>query len=198
MIEDQKMFDERKAAEMAAYILLKEKSGKMDYRKLIKLMYLAEIECIKRKGRPMIYDNLVSEENGPVLSETLDLIKRNQKSHSNGWNSLIYDADLDTHTVSVKEGVTPEDDFDILSQAEEKIIDGIWNKFKDYTWKDLSCYTHDNCVEWEKPKGKKSEPIETDKLLKSLGYSNPSIKEFKERLGDHQSLVNFSSRRTYI
>lgn len=192
MIKDYEMFDERKAAEMAAYILLKEKYGKMDYRKLIKLMYLTESKCIEVKGRPMIYDTLASEEKGLVLSKTLDLIRGKRKPHSNGWNSLIYDADLDTCIVSVKERVTPEDNFDILSQAEEEIIDEIWNKFKDYTWQELSDYTHENCVEWKKLKGKKSEPIKIDKLLKSLGYSSLGVKEFKERLGDHQSLVNFS------
>src|SRR5712691_464729 len=68
------MFSERRVAQMAAYLLGREK-GRMNYLKLIKLLYLADRESLKRHGHPISDDRYVSMDHGPVLSTTFNLIK---------------------------------------------------------------------------------------------------------------------------
>lgn len=180
MTREDNLFDERKAAEMAAYILLKEKSGRMDYRKLIKLMYLSESKYIEVEGCPISYDTLVSETKGPVLSKTLELIKGKRRPQSYGWSNLINAADLENNTISVKEWVDPDKDFDLLCVAERKVIDDIWNRFGDMNEDQLSDYTHTNCSEWKKPKAKKPEPIDIIKLLENSELGKERYKEHLE------------------
>lgn len=53
------VFDDRKAAQAAAY-LLKLNGGKMDYRRLITLLYLADREMLLKHGRTITGDEFVN------------------------------------------------------------------------------------------------------------------------------------------
>ena len=82
------LFNERKAAQAAAYLLCKA-GGSLNVLKLVKLMYLAERESLRRYGETITGDALVSMRNGPVLSATLDHINGLVPSCQDGWDSLI-------------------------------------------------------------------------------------------------------------
>lgn len=60
------LFNERKVTHMAAYFL-KQGGGQMSHLKLMKLLYLADREAMRRSGFPMSGDRLVSMPHGPVL-----------------------------------------------------------------------------------------------------------------------------------
>jgi uncharacterized phage-associated protein len=64
-------FESRKAAQISAYFADKE-GGSIEKLKLIKLIYLAEREFVKRHGLPMLYDEFFSLKDGPVCSSTLN------------------------------------------------------------------------------------------------------------------------------
>ena len=66
------MFNEQRVAQMAAYLLGRAR-GHTKYLKLMKLLYLADRESMKRHGHPISGDRYVSMEHGPVLSHTLNL-----------------------------------------------------------------------------------------------------------------------------
>ena len=86
------LFNERKAAQVAAFFLLKasQRDSNITILKLMKLMYLAERKSYQVYGEPIIGDALVSMPNGPVLSSTLDLINfGSTKNLDGGWDSLI-------------------------------------------------------------------------------------------------------------
>lgn len=199
MIKQYNLFNERKAADMAAYFLLKEKNKTMKYMKLIKLMYLADREHLKTYEFPISYDTMVSLEHGPILSETLYLIKGEQPSKPNGWESRIAEADLVNKTVSVKEGITL-DDLGKLSRADCEIMDSLWEQFKDYTQYELRDYTHkkENCPEWKEPgtdenyKGRNYIPIKVEDICKAVGFTEARIEGFKEDLEDAQYLIDRS------
>jgi uncharacterized phage-associated protein len=59
------MFDDRRVAQMAAYLLSREK-GRMNHLKLMKLLYLADRESMKRHGQPISGDRFVAMDHGPV------------------------------------------------------------------------------------------------------------------------------------
>ena len=67
------LFDERKAAQAAVY-LIKKRSDQINYMKLNKLLYLADRKALFEAGQPITGDRMVSMPKGPVLSDILDLI----------------------------------------------------------------------------------------------------------------------------
>jgi len=56
----------------------------MNYLKLMKLLYLADRESMRRNGRPISGDRYVSMDHGPVLSQTLNLINGARKFEEQG------------------------------------------------------------------------------------------------------------------
>ena len=83
-------FSEIKATQAAAF-LLKANGGKMNYMKLIKLLYLADREALSRWERPITGDSYVSMDNGPVLSKVLDKINsgKNPAGEKSYWHDYI-------------------------------------------------------------------------------------------------------------
>ena len=75
-------FNEAKATEAAAR-LIELRGGKMSYRKLIKLLYLADREALLRWGRPVTTDRYVSIDHRPVVSNVYELI-RAEPQHGRG------------------------------------------------------------------------------------------------------------------
>ena len=66
-------FNEKKATQAAARFL-RHSNGRMNYMKLIKLLYIADRDALTRWGRPITTDSYFSLKHGPVLSQVLDLI----------------------------------------------------------------------------------------------------------------------------
>ena len=66
-------FREAKTTQAAARLLTL-RGGRMNYMKLIKLLYIVEREELLSWGRPVTADRCVSLPKGPILSQTLNLI----------------------------------------------------------------------------------------------------------------------------
>lgn len=141
------MFNERKAAEMAAF-LLQRAGGKLNVLKLTKLLYLAERESMNLHGFPICGDRMVSMPKGPVLSGTLDLTSGNTISPH--WEALI--EDREHHDVRLR---TPVERTDLceLSDSAISVMEKVWEKFGQMDQWQLVKFTHDKCAEWEDPNG---------------------------------------------
>lgn len=171
------MFKERRVTQMAAYLLSREK-GHMNYLKLIKLLYLADRESLKRHGHPISGDRYVSMDHGPVLSQTFNLIKGAVKFAEGGWNHWI--ADKADYSVSLKRKAS-RDLLDELSDAHLDVLSDVYSKFgRMDQWK-LVEYAHRYCREWTDPKGS-SIPIEYEAIFKALGRSPAEAKRLGARL----------------
>lgn len=174
------MFNERKVAQMAAYILDGAK-GRMKYLRLMKLLYLADRESMKRNGYPISGDRYVSMEHGPVLSHTLNLINGAVKFQEHGWGYWI--ADKADYAISLKRKVSRHA-LDELSDADIDVLDDVLAKFgKVDQWK-LVDYTHRYCREWKDPKGS-SVAIEYETIFKALGRKPAEAKKMAARV-EHQ------------
>lgn len=81
-------FEFNKAIQATAYLLRRETCREMNYMRLIKILYIADRESIRHTGRPITGDRVIAMKQGPVLSETFDLIKG---SHLRGpeWARFI-------------------------------------------------------------------------------------------------------------
>ena len=174
------LFNEKKAAEVAAYFLVRASKPKkiITLLKLMKLMYLSERLSYQKFGHPIIGDALVSMPHGPVLSKTLDLMNVGSSKKLSPWVRLI--SDKSNRDMSLKEKLTI-DDLRELSDADLEVLKTIWNDFGQRSASTLRNYTHDpkNCPEWQDPDGS-SVPIQLETLLEKIGYAAPDVAEIVE------------------
>jgi uncharacterized phage-associated protein len=178
------MFNEPKVAQMAAYLLSRTR-GKMNYLKLIKLLYLADREAMKRHGHPISGDRYVSMDHGPVLSQTFNLIKGAAQFAEGGWNHWI--ADKADYAVSLKRKA-PREALDELSDADVGVLSGVYAKFGKMDQWELVDYVHRYCREWKDPNGS-SIPITYEEIFRALGRTPAKAKRLGARL-EHQRRID--------
>jgi uncharacterized phage-associated protein len=157
-------YNPRKAAQVAAYFA-NAQGGKINVLKLVKLIYLADREALRRYDAPILMDKFVSMEHGPVNSLTLNQIN-GCSDESAGWDEFI--TDREGHLVGMRKESLGRHDLDELSEAEIRVLRDIWEQFGGMGRYQLRDYTHDNCPEWEDPDGSSS-PIPLERILKFLG-----------------------------
>jgi len=178
------MYSDRKAAQIAAFFLQKKPRRRLPHLKLIKLMYLADRECLKRHGFPVSNDSLVSMPYGPVLSTTLNYINGAVRSTEDGWDQWI--SDRANHEVELLKEDTTREDLDELSDAELKILEATWERFGRLDQWELVEYTHANCGEWRDP-GRSSLPIQYEEVLQAVGWSEEAAKDAADDLATRQT-----------
>ena len=176
------LFSEKKAAEAAAFILLRaaERGANITLLKLMKLLYLAERLSYERFGFPIIGDMLVSMPHGPVLSQTLNLMNAGAPEENRDWYQLIAEKSGRDMALNSDQTLTV-DDLRELSDSDVEVLESIWRKFGRMSALQLRDYTHDpkNCPEWQDPDGS-SIPIELETLLVKLGYSAEDTRKIVE------------------
>jgi len=161
-------FNERKAAQAAAYLLVKH-GGQLNYMKLIKLLYLADRQALLDCGKPITGDRMVSMPKGPVLSGILDLIT---------WGQRREETCVGLEYVSPPEGydvrlVKPGPDFDELSERERSILDEIDARYGNVDKWSLVDLTH-RLPEWRDPRGS-SLPIDPADILRAASQPEEQV-----------------------
>lgn len=125
------LFSEKKAAEAAAFLLLRAKArhANVTLLKLMKLLYLAERLSYERHGIPIIGDRMVSMDHGPVLSRTLDLIMHSELPGKLGASdSLIAEKSGRDMAIRDHRSLTVDDLLE-LSDSDVEVLDSIWRDF---------------------------------------------------------------------
>ncbi len=159
-------FDEAKATQAAAYFLSL-RGGQMHYLKLIKLLYLADREALLRWGTPLTTDRHVSMDHGPVVTKIYSLITEEKPKPV--WASYI-SAPLGDYEVRLLKPAPS----DLLSRAEEKLMDEIHAKFGYQNRWAIVDYLH-TLPEWKDPQGS-SIPISIRDILKAGGEDEEEIR----------------------
>lgn len=176
--------DERKAAHIAAAFVLKSGTTPLTKLKLMKLMYLAERECLAMHGHPMIYDHLVCMPHGPVLSVTLNLINYQDDSHD--WRDVLRKPDR-SHRVLLQAGVK-KSDLGALSENDRVVIGRTWRRFGGLHTNSLSAYTH-TLPEYSNPGGT-SKKLEYSTVLKALGMPRRMAQDVAKDIESWQAMQN--------
>jgi uncharacterized phage-associated protein len=122
---------------------------RMNYMKLLKLLYLAERSSLLEATKSMSGDRLIGMSKGPLLSETYDLIKASSTGNRTGyWCQHIktegYDVVMIDHSAM---------EYDDLSDADESRLHRIYDQFGHMNEEELVEWTHENLAEWTDPKG---------------------------------------------
>lgn len=173
-------FDEQKATQAAAFFA-KKAGGEINYMKLIKLLYLADREALKRWGFPIVGGRYVSMDNGPLTSSIYDATKPSDVGFP-VWKSCFKTAGYDLRLVSAPE---PED----LSRADLEILEYIHQQFGAMDEWGLVHYTHENCHEWVNPRGT-SIAITPEKILQEVGKTEAEI----QSIGDEAAKLSIVER----
>lgn len=124
-------FDERKAA-AAATVLLECSGGRAQHLRVMKLLYLADREAIRRWNAPIVGGEYCSMKLGPVLSNALDVIKNG----GTVWDKHIKRPTNYTIAVSGKPNTRS------LSKMEIDLLREIWTKCEDLETYRLCRTTH--------------------------------------------------------
>ena len=169
------MFCEEKVAQMAAYLLLK-RGGRMAYLKLMKLLYLSNRKSILKHGRMIGEDSLYSMKFGPVMSNTLNLIRGKAEGIGDYWYNLI---ETNGH--------------DVLLRSDPREIDEIYSLYGHMNRFDLANMTHleSVCPEWHNP-GNSRKPIDLKEMLISEGKSEDEANRIIGKMEESQKLKEFS------
>lgn len=181
-------FNEKKATQAAARFL-RLANGRMNYMKLIKLLYIADREALLRWGRPITTDAYFSMQHGPVLSQVHDLITEgpNPLVGETFWSQHV--SEPEHYSVSLK--ADPSDDQ--LSEAEEELIDEAFAKFGHLNeWK-LVDVVH-NFPEWQNPEGGRIR-IDYADILKAGNRTPEEIRAIEGELAALSEVEALCARR---
>lgn len=167
--------DREKLYQSVGYLIEKH-GGRLNYMKLIKLLYIADREMINQTGYPITGDSYCSMKNGPVLSRLYDLIRGKDFGPDQiAWNGLF----RTTQYILTRsdDGVLELGD---LTPREISILDCVSDKFQNHTQFDLCDYLHQRDlfpeVEWQES-GRTSRALPIDSIRHALGFSDAEIAE---------------------
>lgn len=184
------MYTPRKVAQMAAYFADRQ-GGQINILKLMKLLYLADRESMSRYGAPISFDQFVSMDQGPVLSQTLDLINGSYPEHiSAGWDEWI--SDREHHLIACAREFE-RSDLDHLSDADLEVLDSIWQQFGRMSQWELRDYTHERLPEWKDPQGS-SIPIREADILRAVGIDSDEANELEDEIKAEHELDRLMAR----
>ncbi len=172
----QSRFNEKKATQAAAQFL-NLSSGRMNYMKLIKLLYMLDRGALLGWGRPVTFDSYFSMKLGPVLSEVRDLIteQRNPDLEPGFWGSHISDPSR------FFVGLVDDPGSDELSEAEMQLIESIWKEYGHFPPFHLVEHLHKILPEWKEVQSG-SLPIAYADILKAGGKPPEEISAVEEDL----------------
>ncbi len=155
-------FNFEKALQAVGVMLRTEPSHRMNYMRMLKLLYICEKESLAETGHSITGDKVVAMERGPVLSHLYDLIKGTHYNAS-AWNRFI---ERDRYEIMLKEEQNPGTD--LLNKFEIETINAVSERYHQQDEFDMVHLTHE-FPEWKKnDPGKSSKPIPLDDILEAI------------------------------
>ena len=185
------IFDEKKAAQVAAYFLFRSgNQAQMSVLKLMKLLYLSERRSYQIYSEPLIGDRLVSMPHGPVLSITYNHMNGEiADSTADGWSHLINSRN--GSSIGLRPGSRiedPERDLLELSDSDLELLKNVWDDFGWMSPFQIRDYTHDHCPEWTDPNGSMI-PMTFGDLFEALEFSRDRHSETLALIEEKSSIA---------
>jgi hypothetical protein len=157
--------------------MLRKYDFRLNYTKLIKILYLADKESLKETALTITSDSYINMQNGPVLSSLYDLIRG---TYADSAGQILWNCRFTTDGYDLLAVVDrfPEGK---LSLFEKDVLNRIDEQFHDKNFSEMIAYVHrkDVCPEWKNPKHSTNAhaavPIAFEDILKSIDYSDDEI-----------------------
>jgi uncharacterized phage-associated protein len=125
----------------ATGVLLGLDGDRMEYMRLLKLLYIADREMLAETGAPITGDRAVAMKHGPVLSQVYDLIK-GQSARAGEWDHYVRSIN---HNVELRNVI----DRGKLNKAEVEKLQRVTERYRDDNVWDICEKTHE-FPEWER------------------------------------------------
>ncbi len=171
-------FNEKKTTQVASLFIEKE-GGRINYMKLMKLLYIADREALLKWERTLTGDTYFSMKHGPVLSEVLDLISNEEEPEEYSyWHEYITDPE---HYIISMKGEYPTSDK--LSEREVGLVEELSERFIDFNQWQMRDLCHDSSFlpEWEDV-GESNKRIEIETILKKEHKPEEEIQRIAEAI----------------
>lgn len=167
-------FREKKATEAAAWLLGRH-GGRLNFIKLLKLLYLADRTALVDYGRPITFDTYFSLEYGPIPSHTKDLAERTAFVEGGDYWTTHISPRRDDHV-----DLTDDPGTDHLSEVEIEALREADDEYGEMEPFDLVDRLHHELPEWEAPDGpREREKIDYEDILRAAGWPEDQIEELK-------------------
>jgi uncharacterized phage-associated protein len=160
-------FDERRAAQAAA-VLLRLSGMRQNYTWLLKVLYLADREALRRVGAPIAGASFCNMKNGPLASDVYDCIKE-------AWAHQLWAEHIRKDGYDVELVKDPGDDE--LSDFDVELLTELFDRYKAYSYGRMIDVVH-QLGEWEDP-GTTSTVLPPETILRGAGASDEEITDFE-------------------
>lgn len=160
----------------------------MAYLKLLKLVYLADRLALAKLGRPITFDSYFSLPHGPVPSRTMDLASDEPDPLvASYWHRVIARGPTHYDVKLIDESSVPNDQ---LSDAEEAVLDEVFDQYGHlYRW-DLVRFTH-TLPEYRDPQGSRI-PIDLADILRAQDVSDDDVQDIMDAIAAEQALAEIT------
>jgi len=173
-------FHAKKSTQAAAWVL-KRSGGQKDKYLLLKLLYLADREAMRRWNVPITGDEPYSMEFGPVPSNLYDLTKGGIRD-GDDWDKSIRTTGSGEALQLVTDPGTDE-----LSVDEMALLDAVVEEFGHFNFSQMKEYCH-SFAEYDASVGRSSRPIPLRAMLTALGKSSDEIEEVSSSIRELKQL----------
>ncbi len=177
-------FDFDKAVQSVGFLLRRETCRRMNYMRLLKILYLAEREILKESGKPLTGSRVLAMQRGPVLEDVYSLI-RSQHVETPRWAKFFQKENFELLMID-DPGVGR------LSRFVTDTLESVASLHEqDDEWAMVE-FTH-LLTEWKKnDPGLSSKEIPLEDILAAVGRSTDLGRIVQGAIADEQSHTFFS------
>jgi uncharacterized phage-associated protein len=178
-----RVFSLEKAAQVSATFIALAPNHRLNRLKLMKLLFLADRTAFAEHGMTITGDKLVSMDQGPVLSGTLDALKE-APAYRPVFEAWVQRDGQYDHVLAPGADISRATK---LSRADLAVIASVWQQFGHLNQWQLTDWVHDHCPEWTHPSGS-SIPIAFESLAASVGISQEEASALLEQEREAEDL----------
>lgn len=154
----------------------------MNYTKLMKLMYISDRESLREYGTTISGDSYAAMNCGPVLSETLNMIKGGATSAQSDWSKRFQTEGYD---LVAKGDVSEALSHAHLSKANLEIMNQVFETYRNHSYGRMIDITH-TYPEWTGSHVKDSSvPISLTEVLAGAGFEMREAIEIAQEEESH-------------
>ena len=176
-------FDIQKTIAAIGYLIQRE-GGEVNFFLALKMLYVADKDALIQWGKPIIGDDFVSMDKGPVLSKTYNFFKGTGPEDQQAlWNGAL------TERVNHVVRLIREVDLGVLSEREVEALESARLQINSMPPWRVPRWLHDTCPEWQDPHGS-STPIDPATILRFAGKTEEEIREI-EKENDEIRFLNY-------
>jgi uncharacterized phage-associated protein len=154
-------FDPEKAVQAVAFLLRRERGHRMNYMRLLKVLYIAEREVLAECGKPLTGSRVIAMQRGPVLEDILSLI-RGQHGAVSHWSPFVQ---VDRYNLEM----IADPGVGLLSRFVSRKLEEVATRYENYDEWQMVEETH-KLPEWKRnDPGESSQEIPLVHILEAVG-----------------------------